>query len=335
MSHSNIYYQPNIMDSLLLKQVILDVKNIKWSRPPSGIPGNLPPRYVAALGDGSKIFTNKKKVIYIKPKNYPNITSYPIFQCAKNSSAHYKMNKIPKNLCKLIGILRNLVKDRYKNNAINVDNMFNVCVCNLYTDDSHQIADHRDDERWLEFNELDNNNIPYASIIASLTLYLHSNINSQLRRFQIYDDENKKWITKYLEHNSILLFSNHRHRAPVASKGQSSYRINITFRTLSPGILGLTGYGNFYRYMSIPFKIVCVNNNHLNHCKHFINSAIHANKFNNTNTFQENILFIMDKDDSRKEIKQKIIKENKIQLPKYVLPLCSVENCINFFTPNY
>ena len=43
--------------------------------------------------------------------------------------------------------------------------MFNVCVCNFYTEDRHKIADHRDDERWLQFNQLDDKNNPFASII--------------------------------------------------------------------------------------------------------------------------------------------------------------------------
>ena len=30
-------------------------------------------------------------------------------------------------------------------------------------------------------------------------------------------------------------------------------RINLTFRTILPGLIGRVGYGNFYRYMSIPY----------------------------------------------------------------------------------
>lgn len=331
MSKSDVYYHNNVMSPKLLQKVTQEVLNIDWCIPPAGIPGNHPPRYVAALGDGSNISSKNNKIFYSYPRNFPKTTSYPLFQCAKNSSAHYKMKKIPKNLCYLIKIIRNLVQQSYNNTAINVNDMFNVCVCNFYTEDNHQISDHRDDERWLQYNELDANGQPFASIIASLTIY-PEDIPNVLRKFQIYDDNIQKWITNDLEHNSILLFSNHRHRAPKVTKGNSCKRINITFRTLAPGLLGLVGYGNFYRYMSIPYKISCVNTKHIDQSQQFIQSAINSNNFNNRFAYDPNIPIIEEDEEERKLLKARK-KEGKEQyLPKYVKSLCTVENYTNFET---
>ena len=279
MDESSVTYHTKVMDNELLDKVTQEAKNIHWCIPPAGIPGNNPPRYVGALGDGSNITMIGGRIAYVKNNTYPNITSYPLYQCAKNSSAQYLMKKIPKNIAKLIVKLRKLVQKSYGNKAKDINKMFNVCVCNYYTEDTHQIADHRDDERWLSLNQLDNNNNPAASIIASLTLYIDE-APKKLRRFQVYDDSKNAWKNYELEHNSVLLFSNHRHRAPKVIGGNSCKRINITFRTLSPGLLGLTGYGNFYRYMSIPHQINYVNDKHLEHARHFINSAISSNIFN-------------------------------------------------------
>jgi len=324
MTLPKIYYINNVMSPELLSKVIKEIKNIQWARPPAGIPGNYPPRYVGVLGDGSNVSSKGNKIFYKKQSNFSNTTSYPLFQCAKNSSAHYKMNKIPPNLVKLITILRQLIKKNYGNDAININDMFNVCVCNFYTEDNHQIADHRDDERWLTFNEINNGNLS-ASIIASLTIYINK-IPNNLRRFQIYNDINGKWDTFYLEHNSILFFSNHRHRAPPVIKQSSCQRINITFRTLSKNLLGLIGYGNFYRYMSIPYMITYVNSKHYEYSKQFIESAINSNKFNNRKCFDPNII-ITKADDTKRKI-QKINYKNSIniKLNSYIHQLCTVEN---------
>jgi hypothetical protein len=267
-----------------------------------------------------------KKLFYVKERNYPKITSYPLYQCAKNSSCEYVMNKIPKNLCKLIVILRNLVVNSYGNKAIDVDNMFNVCVCNYYTEDKHQIAGHCDDERWLKFNQLDSSNNVFASIIASLTLYIDK-IPNKLRNFEIYDNINKKWIKNNLEHNSILLFSNHKHRAKsIGKRGESCKRINITFRTLSPGLLGLTGYGNFYRYMSIPHRINYISEKHLEHSRYFVESAHNSNNFNGRKAYNEDIQMVKVDDKVRKAEKIRLRKIHNTDLPRYVKPLCTIEN---------
>lgn len=325
------YYHQNVMNGRLLRNVIREVLDIDWCIPPSGIPGNNPPRYVAALGDGRSIQKIGKKIMYIRPKNFPSTTSYPLYQCAKNSSAEYTMKRIPNNLSKLILVLRDLVRKSYGKKVIDVEKMFNVCVCNYYTEDRHQISGHCDDERWLKFNQLDTNDKPFASIIASLTLYI-GDIPDKLRNFEIYDDINRKWLKHDLHHNSILLFSNHKHRAKhVGKRGISCRRINITFRTLARGLLGLTGYGNFYRYMSIPNKINYISEKHLEQSKYFIESAKKANIFNRRHCYNENIQLIKVDNDARKAEKVELRKRNTDSLPRYVKPLCTVENYRRFF----
>ena len=60
MSKSDVHYHNDVMSPDLLQKVTQEVLNIDWCIPPAGIPGNHPPRYVAALGDGSKISSKKK-----------------------------------------------------------------------------------------------------------------------------------------------------------------------------------------------------------------------------------------------------------------------------------
>lgn len=196
---------------------------------------------------------------YLKPKHkkistYPKTVSYPLYQCSKNSYASYTMLPISNIFSKIILQLRDLVRETYYDRVIDIDSMFNVIVCNYYTVDSHQISDHRDDERWLKFNELDNSSNPEASIIASLTFYVDYEPYI-LRNFEIYNENTNSWNKYQLRHNPLVLFSNHRYRTKcIGKRGKSCKRVNLTFRTLTSGLLGLTGYGNFYRYMSIPKK---------------------------------------------------------------------------------
>ena len=132
-----VFYHKNVLKPEDLQNTIEEVKNLNWCIPPAGIPGNHPPRYVSVLGDGSRVLHNKNKIIYFKQKSFPEHTSYPLYQCAKNSSGIYKMNKITPNLVKLITKIRKLVTTSYNKYAHNVDDMFNVCVCNYYTQKQH------------------------------------------------------------------------------------------------------------------------------------------------------------------------------------------------------
>ena len=320
-----IFYENNVMDPKMLSKVISESLEIPWCLPPAGIPGNHPPRNVGVLGDGSTIKHRKNKLYYSKPENYPIVTSYPLYQCAKNSSAIYKMRPISKYISKLILHLRTLVKKHYRENVINVDKMFNVVVCNYYTQDRHQISAHCDDERWLEKNQLNSEGIPSASIIASLSLYVDQ-IPETLRNFEIFDSDKNSWEKYNLEHNSILFFSNHKHRAKsIGKKGHSCKRINLTFRTLTTGLLGLTGYGNFYRYMSLPYQIKCRKQKHVESSRNFQTSIENSNTFHGKNKFQSVDIISCNQNTNEKKTNSFYQK-----LPRYVKSLCTLENCTNF-----
>jgi len=330
---TNIFYKKNVFNSSILDTIVEKSIDLPWCKPPSGIPGNNPPRNVCVLGDGSTIVGTITKPRQKKYLKYPKNVSYPLYQCAKNSSASYVMRPIPHTFSKIILQLRNIVKTTYKDKVIDVDNMFNVIVCNYYTEDSHQISDHRDDERWLKFNELDSDGVPSTSIIASLTFYVDEE-PSILRNFEIYDDAKNSWNKYQLEHNSLVLFSNHRHRAKhVGKRGQSCKRINLTFRTLTSGLLGLTGYGNFYRYMSIPEKIFLSQKNNMDIVTHFYKSIEYSNNFNQ-NTYFTDIDVIRIDQDKVKAAKSKIrdiyLKFLGPDLPRYVKSLCTLYNYINY-----
>ena len=60
--------------------------------------------------------------------------------------------------------------------------MFNIAICNFYTEKEHRINEHRDDERWLEKNFIKNDKLD-SSIIASFTLYPDDQNPSYHRRF--------------------------------------------------------------------------------------------------------------------------------------------------------
>lgn len=320
-----VTYKENfIEDTTFLNDVLSDAQNLKWCLPPAGIPGNNPPRYVSVFGNGATIRDDQTSNLVNKPNFYPKEVAYPMYQCAKSSSCIYNLQPIPKNLSKLILYMRNSVRDIYGSDIIDVDNMFNVGVCSLYTEKIHRISEHRDDERWLYKNELDAHGKPIASIIASLTLYIDSKPDD-IRPFDIYDDQTEKWDTIELKHNSVVFFSNHRHRVkPMRKKTKNNTRLNITFRTLAPGLLGLTGYGNFYRYMSLPYKINIVDDNHLKWVHYFTDSVYK----NNDDTIHIKIKKV-DKI-KRNSIKLEIGRFLAINLPRYVKPLCSVENYQNY-----
>lgn len=274
----DVYYLENYSDLPLLDASL----KLNWCKPPAGIPGNYPPRQVAVFG---------------KPKERENI-GYPLFQCAKSSTTCYHMVDFPPIFKKLVKQLRKSVYKLYGKRVKDINNLFNIAVCSRYTKRTDKISPHQDDERWLKPN-LDNEN----SIIASLTLYVDEEPTNP-RRFQIKDDD--EWVNFNLHHNSILFFSNQTHRVlPLKKKDKNSDRINITFRTLETGLLGLVGYGNFYRYMSLPFKIQFTKIELQKKYLHYFNKLV--------NDLEIEI------------VNNKKIKKPEI-LPKNIKQLCSIYN---------
>lgn len=314
-----INYNSCVFDSDEYSTFKSEMLNLNWCRPPSGIPGNKTPRYVSVLGDADG--------------KYGNTIAYPMFQTCKDCSNVYKLNPMSNNLQNLTKKLKKMVKDVYGRYAINVDSMFNVAVCNYYTQPQHKINAHRDDERWLDKNELDINGNPIASIIASFTLYPDFEYDEQpgyFRKFEIYDDQDGRWNEIELKNNSILFFSNHQHRCKELSKKYKNIRrINVTFRTITTGLLGMIGFSNFYRYMSLPIEL------HFNKSKYstdkvdyFINSIIESNKFNGSECFTKNLkIFISDKKNTGN---QKKLNIDYLNLPRYVKPLCSSYNLTKY-----
>ena len=86
---------------------------------------------------------------------------YIQFQSSKDCSAHQD-KKISPYICKPILHMRELVKKDYGNTAINVGTV-NIAICNFYTEKEHKINAYKDDERWLERNQLDREGNPSAS----------------------------------------------------------------------------------------------------------------------------------------------------------------------------
>ena len=152
-----IKYLPSEFNQSDYNNLKNELLSLKWCRPPSGIPGNKTPRYVSVLGDGEGM--------------YGDIVSYPMFQSCKDCLATYQLNPLNNVFKDVISKLKLTVKKIYGKKAINIDQMFNVAVCNYYSESTHRINSHRDDERWLEKNELNSKNIPVNSIIASITIY--------------------------------------------------------------------------------------------------------------------------------------------------------------------
>lgn len=329
---NSIFYSENTLPSRLLNNLEKSLLKLPWCRPPSGIPGNRTPRNVAVLGDGSTVkLLNNGKVTLVNSRPFGRKVAYPLFQSSKDCSALYKTNKFTSEISQTIIRLREIVKEKYGNKAINIDKMFNIAICNFYTEKEHKINEHRDDERWLEFNELDKNGDPCASIIASMSFYPDNSSPSYYRNFEIYDENNSGWKKITLKHNSLLLFSNHRHRCKgVPKRKENVRRINITFRTITSGLLGFVGYSNFYRYMSIPYAISFTENKYSRErVELYKNAAREANIFNNRRLFIENNIRIKT---TIKEVDKSLKKAdiNYNNLPRYVKSLCSVYNIKNF-----
>ena len=319
-----VHYTDNAIPSDIYDGAISEIRSLNWCRPPSGIPGNRTPRNVAVLGDGSNIVKTDSGIDHVFGHIPSSTFAYPLFQTSKNCSAIYEPNPIPDNISHFIIHLRSMVRKLYGDTVIDVDNMFNVVVCNYYTEHCHQINAHRDDERWLSHNQLDSNGKPCASIIASLTIYPDDPNPPHLRTFEIQNDDTGEWQSHDLRHNSVLFFSNHNHRAKALSKRKSNVRrYNLTFRTVAPGLLGNVGYSNFYRYMSIPTKIVLIDGDKdRGKEQYYIDAAHDANRFNERDIFDTDITV-----DTINRVEYDIERTNHSsklsQLPRYVKPLCS------------
>ena len=332
------FYHDNAVPRELFSGLRNEAIELPWCRPPSGIPGNRTPRNVAVLGDGSDVYydnSSSQDTKLVMNRKFGHDVSYPLFQCAKDCTAHYKTRKLSPFICKLILHMRELVRQNYGDRAINVDKMFNIAICNFYTEKEHKINAHKDDERWLERNQLDKDGKPVASIIASLSLYPdyeYGDNPDNLRNFGIYNEDSKKWEDMDLKNNSILFFSNHEHRCKgVYKKHTNEPRINITFRTLAPGLLGFVGYSNFYRYMSIPYRLTFTENKfNQQRVDLFSTEANKANEFNQKNIYETLIDVKMSNKLEDKELKQS--SEQYTNLPRYVKSLCSAENIRNYDT---
>lgn len=335
---NNIKYCPNFLDPNLLQKVGRDAYNLDWCIPPSGIPGNCTPRNVAVLGNGSNVTQMKSGGIMKIKSKYPENVCYPLFQCAKICYGKYRMKPFTHHMNKLVLLLRRRAKELYGDKLVNVNSMFNVAVCNFYTEDRHQISGHRDDERWLKKNIIGKDSETDSSLIASFTYYVDE-IPDILRKFDIYDDQLKKWKNFNLDHNSIIFFSNHLHRAKsVGKRSTSCKRINITFRTLSSGLIGLTGYGNFHRYMSIPLEIGIFRSEKLErHIQQFNKCSGKSNIFLGKDKFNTNIPVKYFDKEERKMTKKKVqlnLQNKGIELPRYIKSLCSLEN-YQYFNRKY
>jgi len=321
------------MEKSFLDELKSEALDLPWCVPPAGIPGNNPPRNVAVIGNNQSIVDDGDGNVQFEGLAISE-TSYPLYQCAKNSSAIYKTRIFPPNIAKLVLRLRALVREKYEDRVVNVDKMFNVGVCNFYTENRHSVSAHRDDERWLEHNQLDKHGKPYASIIASLTIYVDNPKADSIRQFEVKNDSDGSWEKFLLEDNSVILFSNHEHRMkPLSKKNTCSNRINITFRTITDGILGLTGYSNFYRYMSIPYCLNLVSDRHREHAEYFYVSASKSNKFHSKILFDEDIIINMVDDSKRKRSKKAYQSKYTNNLSKNVKPLCTIENYRKFYGP--
>ena len=332
------YYTDNAIPRELYTRLLCEARSLPWCRPPSGIPGNRTPRNVAVLGDGSTVYSNcsqsgESSACLKMKRDIPDEVVYPMFQSCKDCSAHYKTRPLTPAISELILHLRAIVRKQFRETVVNVDEMFNIAICNYYTEKDHKINEHRDDERWLTHNQLDSSGNPCASIIASLTLYPECKYDEQpeyLRNFGIYNDDKKKWEDINLKHNSVMFFSNHKHRCKgVPKRAPNVPRINITFRTITKGLLGFVGYSNFYRYMSIPFKLTFTEGKFSRERVNlFKNEANEANEFNSKYLYSDEI--IVDSANKSKDKSDKLSSSEYNILPRYVKPLCSASNIRNY-----
>lgn len=249
--YMNVYDLKKLLTANELDSLYTNASQLKWN---SGIPGgfitNTPQRLVNAFGDGSG---------YDKD----NASIGASWNCGAWTAAVHqsdvtlltKVEPLPDWLQKIGLLCRELAKTHFQ--ITTTAHTFNIAVCNKYSNVSHDIKAHTDDNEWYT---TENSNV--GPMFASLTLYPSTKPTKQeeYARFQILVDE--KWTDVKLEDASILLMpSCIPHRVCSAHRKNSFHpRINITLRSVpsieSDAYNSLRGVSNHARYYRIPHRLL-------------------------------------------------------------------------------
>lgn len=225
-----------------------EASNMHWNQ---GIPGgfihNTPQRLVNAFGDGSGYDDNSSSIGHSWKNGYWTAAVHQ-----SDVTLVTPTEQIPLWLQKLGIHCRNVASDKY--NISMSTHSFNLAVCNMYSEQNHEIAAHTDDNEWYA------KDLPEGPMFASLTLYPTTKPKSveEYARFEVFIDN--QWHHFALPHASILLMpSCIPHRVRPAGKVVHP-RINVTLRSVpsveSDPFNSLRGVSNHARYYRLPKKML-------------------------------------------------------------------------------
>ena len=231
-------------------KILKAVRKFHWNK---FIPGGWldygPPRMVTGYGDGSYYTDDGVKYGF----NYGE-TAWAASIPISTATAIAETKAIPASFLKT-GILHRVRSSLKQYGAKVGDHSGSGLWCNYYSERTHRIAAHRDNENYYE------RNFKNEPLFVSLTLYEDGNCSlDNLARFQIRET-NGDWKTVELPHLSLLVMSGNIEHRVLESVKSKPYRkrYNITFRNPirydDDLIKNYRFFSNFGRYYRKPFGI--------------------------------------------------------------------------------
>ena len=273
LRHTHIVSLKDHMTDAEIQQLKTDASKIKWNKNvPGGFTHNVPQRQVNAFGDGSGYNSSEDVVGHCWNDGFWTAAVHQ-----NDATLVTKLEGLPKWLKRLGLLCRTLAKDLMDIKP--TDYTYNLAVCNNYTEPSHDIKQHTDDNDWYV------KDTDQGPTFVSLTLYpttLPQNAKEHAN-FQIL--AGGKWHDLVLPDASLLFMPSclpHRVKSSKADNFHS--RINVTLRSVpspfSDPVRSLQGVSNHSRYYRLPDKLIVSQDSdeteHIGKIKQAFNACLQA-----------------------------------------------------------
>lgn len=272
LRHVHIVSLDDHMSHTEIQKLKKKAVQIQWNQNvPGGFTHNVPQRQVNAFGDGSGYNSCDNIVGHHWSNGYWTAAVHQ-----NDATLITKLQQLPKWLKRLGLLSRHFAKDLIGIQP--TDYTYNLAVCNKYTEPSHDIKQHADDNEWYVKDS------EQGPTFVSLTLYPTSlpQNDEEHANFQIL--AGGRWHDIVLPDASLLFMpSCLPHRVKSCRPNQFHQRINITLRSVpSPfedPVRSLQGVSNHSRYYRLPDKLIVSQDNasgHIESIKEAFNACLRA-----------------------------------------------------------